>query len=54
MKVTVVGAGQVGLVAAGCLADFGLEVFCLDNNPQKISKLKKGEVPFYAAGLKEI
>jgi UDPglucose 6-dehydrogenase len=31
MKVSVVGTGYVGLVAAACLADGGNHVICVDN-----------------------
>ena len=30
MKITVIGAGYVGLVTGACLADVGNNVFCLD------------------------
>jgi len=54
MKLTVVGTGYVGLVTGVCLAKFGNHVRCVDKDPQKIEKLKKGEVPFYEPGLSEI
>jgi len=44
----------VGLVTGACLADLGHEVFGVDNNPEKIAKLEKGEVPFYEPGLAEL
>ena len=54
MKLTVVGTGYVGLVTGVCLAKFGNNVKCVDNDLQKIEKLKKSEVPFYEPGLSEI
>ena len=39
MKVTVVGAGYVGLVTAACLAEIGNEVVCVDIDENKINKL---------------
>ena len=37
MKITVVGVGYVGLVAAACFADGGSHVICVDNDKKKIS-----------------
>ena len=54
MKVCVVGIGYVGLVTAGCLAEAGNNVVCVDNDKKKIDRLKKGEIPIYEPGLTEI
>jgi UDPglucose 6-dehydrogenase len=54
MNVTMVGAGRVGLVAAACLADFGISVHCVDNQPEKIESLQAGLVPFHEPGLAEL
>jgi UDPglucose 6-dehydrogenase len=54
MKITVVGIGYVGLVAAGCLADSGNHVICVDKDENKINNLKKGIIPIYEPGLEEI
>ncbi|MCX7830520.1 MAG: nucleotide sugar dehydrogenase, partial [Acidobacteria bacterium] len=54
MKVVVVGTGYVGLVTGACLSDFGLNVTCVDIDAEKISLLKRGEIPIYEPGLKEI
>ncbi|MCX5749211.1 MAG: UDP-glucose/GDP-mannose dehydrogenase family protein [Candidatus Saganbacteria bacterium] len=54
MRICVIGVGYVGLVTAACLADLGNEVVCVDSNKKKISALKKGRVPFYEPGLKEL
>jgi UDPglucose 6-dehydrogenase len=54
MKVSVVGVGYVGLVAAACLAEGGNHVVCVDNDPDKIAGLKDGHIPIYEPGLTEI
>ncbi len=54
MKICVVGIGYVGLVTAGCLAEAGNNVVCVDNNSDKIASLKSGEIPIYEPGLAEI
>ena len=51
MKVSVVGVGYVGLVAAGCLADGGNHVICVDKDEKKIDNLKNGIIPIYEPGL---
>ena len=51
MKVTVVGAGYVGLVTGACLSDLGFRVLCLDQDPARIALLQSGGVPIYEPGL---
>jgi len=54
MKICVVGIGYVGLVTAGCLAEAGNNVVCVDNDSEKIARLKDGAIPIYEPGLTEI
>ncbi len=54
MKVCVVGIGYVGLVTAGCLAEAGNNVVCVDNDENKVAALKDGTIPIYEPGLTEI
>ena len=54
MKITVVGSGYVGLVAAACLAEVGNHVLGLDVNAEKIRILKAGAIPIHEPGLLEI
>jgi len=52
--ITVVGTGYVGLVTGACLADFGNNVICVDNDAAKVERMKALELPFFEPGLPEI
>ncbi|MEE8577222.1 MAG: UDP-glucose/GDP-mannose dehydrogenase family protein [candidate division Zixibacteria bacterium] len=54
MNVCVVGTGYVGLVSGTCLADFGMNVICVDKDKSKIDMLNKGEIPIYELGLQDL
>jgi len=54
MRIGVVGAGYVGLVAGACLADGGNHVICVDKDERKVDMLERGEIPIYEPGLAEI
>ncbi|HOW35767.1 MAG TPA: UDP-glucose/GDP-mannose dehydrogenase family protein [Candidatus Omnitrophota bacterium] len=54
MNIAIVGSGYVGLVTGVCLAQIGHRVICVDNDPEKIKKLKKLQIPIFEPGLKEM
>ncbi len=54
MKVTLFGAGYVGLVTGACLAEFGNDVLCVDIDERRIALLREGQVPIHEAGLEEL
>ena len=54
MKITIYGAGYVGLVTGACLADVGNEVLLVDVNEARVAALKRGTIPIYEPGLTAI
>lgn len=51
MRVTMIGAGYVGLVSGACFSDFGHDVICVDKDKAKIDSLLAGKMPIYEPGL---
>lgn len=51
MKISVVGTGYVGLVTGTCFAEMGNNVWCVDVDAEKISRLQNGKIPIYEPGL---
>jgi UDPglucose 6-dehydrogenase len=49
-----VGTGYVGLVTGACLADFGMNVVCVDKDEAKIAALQAGRTPIYEPGLEQL
>jgi UDPglucose 6-dehydrogenase len=54
MKIAVIGAGYVGLVSGACLAEFGFDVFCVDQDKERISALNAGRIPIHESGLDDL
>jgi UDPglucose 6-dehydrogenase len=53
-RIAIFGAGYVGLVTGACFADLGHEVVVRDVLPERIERLRAGEVPIYEPGLDEV
>ncbi len=54
MNIGVVGTGYVGLVQGVILAEFGLNVTCMDVDKKKIQMLRDGIVPIYEPSLQRM
>ncbi len=54
MRIAMIGAGYVGLVSGACFSEFGVDVVCVDNDENKINRLRNGEIPIYEPGLEDL
>jgi UDPglucose 6-dehydrogenase/GDP-mannose 6-dehydrogenase len=54
MRVSIVGAGYVGLVTAACLAEKGHELSCVDLDPGRVARINRGQSPIFERGLSEL
>ena len=54
MKLSVIGAGYVGLTTAACLAQIGHEVFCSESDSEKLAKLQSGGMPLFEPHLEDV
>lgn len=54
MRITIAGAGYVGLVAGACYASTGNTVTLADTDAGRIERLQAGEMPIYEPGLSEM
>src|SRR5271167_315885 len=54
MKLSVIGAGYVGLTTAACLAQIGHDVFCSESDVEKLSKLQNGVMPLFEPYLEYV
>jgi UDPglucose 6-dehydrogenase len=54
VRVSIIGAGYVGLVTGAGLAERGHDVILVDVDVTRIASLNSGTVPFYEPGLEEL
>lgn len=54
MNISVVGTGYVGLVSAACFAELGHTVIGVDNDRDKLTALREGNVPIHENLLPEL
>ncbi|OJI06307.1 hypothetical protein BK004_04035 [bacterium CG10_46_32] len=51
MRLSIIGAGYVGLVSGAAFAEFGHDVIIMDIDRERIAKLQRGIVPIHEPGL---
>jgi UDPglucose 6-dehydrogenase len=54
MNICIIGTGYVGLVTGVCLAEFGMNLVCVDNDQQKIDLLQRGKISIHEPGLEDL
>ncbi len=54
MRITMIGAGYVGLVSGACFSEFGIDVTCVDKDADRIAKLNAGKIPIFEPGLEQL
>jgi UDPglucose 6-dehydrogenase len=54
MKLSVIGAGYVGLTTAACFAQIGHEVFCSESDADKLAQLQNGVMPLFEPHLADV
>src|SRR5207248_11363608 len=53
-RIGIFGAGYVGLVTGACFADLGHDVILRDVVPERVERLRAGEIPIYEPGLEDV
>src|SRR5438093_7385528 len=53
-RIGIFGAGYVGLVTGACFAELGHSVVVRDVVPEKVDRLRAGELPIHEPGLDEL
>jgi UDPglucose 6-dehydrogenase len=54
VRVSVIGAGYVGLVTGACLAERGHDVVCVDTDERKVASIQAGRAIVHEPGLAEL
>ena len=53
-RISVIGAGYVGLTTAACFAELGHRVSLLEIDPERLNSLEQGVLPLHEPGLPEL
>ncbi|MGB6452879.1 MAG: UDP-glucose/GDP-mannose dehydrogenase family protein [Streptosporangiaceae bacterium] len=53
-RLTVLGAGYLGITHAACMASAGFEVLGVDVDAEKVARLNSGLIPIFEPGLQEL
>ena len=51
MRISIFGSGYVGLVQAAVFSEVGHQVTCMDIDAERITRIERGELPFFEPGL---
>jgi UDPglucose 6-dehydrogenase len=54
LRLTVIGAGYLGLTHAVCMAELGHDVLAVDVDEEKLARAAKGQAPFFEPGLEPL
>jgi UDPglucose 6-dehydrogenase len=54
LRLTVLGAGYLGITHAAAMASLGFDVLGVDTNPGRVDRLNEGGLPIYEPGLGEL
>lgn len=54
MNIAIIGSGYVGLTTGACFAEAGHNVLCVDNDVEKVGRLRSGRIPIYEPGLEAL
>ena len=54
LRLTVLGAGYLGIAHAACMAGLGFDVLAVDTDSRKVNQLNAGRLPIYEPGLEEL
>ncbi len=54
MNISIIGIWHLGSVTSACLANFGHNILCVDDDKNLIKKLKNNVLPIYEPGLAEM
>jgi UDPglucose 6-dehydrogenase len=54
VRISVIGAGYVGLVSSACFAEIGHDCACVDLDANRVARINAGETPLHERGLDDL